>query len=186
MEIKYLTVQEAIQLGEQLKQSPKEILIVNYADIVGLATGKGTEINRALCQEKNIPIMELNHLGGAILVSPGDLNILEIKRGHSNFGMNALKAAQEYLKRQGLNTTIYNNDLILPCVSKQKAYKIGSYGACWLEGYTETVVHFSIFSDPVLIQQLCLKESKTTPGALGVYGINAPDLWSAIQHQLKE
>ena len=180
MRLAYVDVSEALVETHRLVQDQEEGLLVNFGDNYFCGCGKHSNLREEVCDNLNIPILRANYLGGTIVIFPGDLSIMEVKRGHSTFGAKTIQCLCDYLRSKGLPVFVDNNDLLLSDVDNRVAYKVASYGSNWVGAMTETGIHVSINTDVELIKSICVKPMVKVPGALGQYGITAQELWQAI------
>ena len=119
------------------------------------------------------------------MVFPGDLSVMEVRRGPSRFGEECLRAVCRYLgEDKGLPVCIDGNDLMLWDRDAKTALKVGSHGSNWVGELTESVAHFSINMDLNLVGRVCTKPMVKTPGALGKYGVTAQELWEAVSAEI--
>lgn len=137
--------------------------------------GSRRYVNIPFCIRCGLYSYQAAHIAGAIVCVPGDLSIMQLKIGQSDFGRNAIDAVRDYLVSCGCSAEIDGNDLMVG------GLKCGSW-ACMIEnGYSQTVVHFSVNVDVELIRSICTKPMVKTPGALSKYGVTAYDLLEVIR-----
>lgn len=153
-----------------------EGLIVHIADSVFVETGAFPTCDIATCNQLGIPICKAQYLGGSIVCFPGDLSLCEVHWGPSDFAPRIVERAAEWLENRGLAVKRDGNDILVD------GRKVVSWArSTSIEGWVQSVVHFSIVSDEALIEQLCTKEMLKRPGALDDYGITAEDILAALE-----
>lgn len=180
MRLTYVDVAGALTETRRLVQEQEEGLLVNFGDNFFCGCGKHANFREDVCKDLAIPVLHANYLGGTIVIFPGDLSIMEVKRGHSLFGEKTIQCLHKYLYSKGLPVCIKGNDLLLYDVDTRMACKVASYGANWVGDMTETGVHVSINMDLELVKRICIKPMIKVPGALSQYGITAQELWQVI------
>lgn len=180
MNIIYATADKCIMEASRLITEQEEGLIVNFGDKKWCACGKMANIREDVCTELDIPILRANYLAGANVVFPGDLSIMEVKKGHSRFGEKAIKKVCEYLHGKKIPVSLSGNDLMLIDAQNRAVYKVGSYGSNHVGNMTESVFHISINMDLDLVKRICLKPMTKIPGELSSYDITAEELWQVI------
>ena len=156
-------------------------VIVNITEKTWCVCGTEHTFREEVCEEAGILLFHAHHLGGSTVVFPGDLSVMEVRRGPSRFGEECLRAVCRYLgEDKGLPVCIDGNDLMLWDRDTKTALKVGSHGSNWVGELTESVAHFSINMDLNLVGRVCTKPMVKTPGALGKYGVTAQELWEAV------
>lgn len=181
MNIIYASAEECPGEAARLVLEREEGVIVNIGDKLWCACGQFADIREDVCAENDIGILRGHWLGGANVVFPGDLSIMEVRYGPSCFGEECLRAVCRYLgEDKGLPVCIDGNDLMLWDRDTKIALKVGSHGSNWVGELTESVVHFSINMDLSLVNRICAKPMVKTPGALSKYGVTAEELWAVV------
>lgn len=156
-------------------------VIVNITEKTWCVCGTEHTFREEVCEEAGILLFHAHHLGGSTVVFPGDLSVMEVRRGSSRFGEECLQAVCRYLRdKKGLPACIDGNDLMLWDNDTKTALKVGSHGSNWVGELTESVVHFSINMDVELVRAICTKPMVKTPGALSKYGVTAEELWEEV------
>lgn len=161
---------EALRLSEECLAG-HEGLIVHVTDSIFVETGAFPTCSTAVCAELGIPVCKAGYLGGSIVCFPGDVSLCEISWGNSSFAPDTVDRAEKWLRDKGLTVTRDGNDVL---VDDRKV--ISWARATTLQGWCQSVVHFSVSSDEELIRKICTKEMVKRPGALSNYGITAGDI----------
>lgn len=153
-----------------------EGLDVFFNDTTFLQTGVLNTSDRDKARELGIPVWEARHLGGSIVCFPGDLSLCMTSWGTNDFGEKLFQMMVDLLKARGVEVTTSNNDVLA------EGKKVMSWArAAVLEGWVQTVAHFSVNVDLDLIRQICTKPMEKVPGALSDYGFTADELWAEIE-----
>jgi hypothetical protein len=185
MKVKYISVNdEGYSQVIQAIQNREECFIVNFVDDTYIGCGQNSELNEDICKDNNILILRHYYLGGGVINFPGDLGLMEIRKGYSNIGRELLNVVDKYLQSHNLTTLIHGNDLMVLDKEDKVLYKVVSFGSNWIGEYTQTVFHASINTDIELIKKICLKPMKKIPGSLSKYGITGEELWRVILNYL--
>ena len=172
---KAITNQSAVAAARDLMEGQSDGLVLLFSSELAVVYGYPQYIDINACIRNGAFLYQAWHLGGAVVCFPGDLSIMELKNGGSNFGHESISAVRDMLENRRISTLIDGNDLMVD------GRKCGSWARTSNRGYTQTVVHFSINSDVQTIRELCTKPMVKIPGALSDYGITAEDIWTTIK-----
>lgn len=167
--------QSAAAAAKDLIEKQSDGLVLLLSSELAVVYGYPQYIDVNACIRSGAFLYQAWHLGGAIVCFPGDLSIMELKNGGSNFGCESISAVRDMLESRKIGALIDGNDLMV------NARKCGSWARTSDRGYTQTVVHFSINSDVQTIRELCTKPMVKIPGALSDYGITAEDIWTTVK-----
>ena len=166
----------------RLIHNREEGIIVNYTKKIWCVCGNGNDFREDVCREKGIEVFYAHHPGGTTIVFPGDLSVMEIRAGPSNFADDAFRAIYEALREQGIPVQLSGNDMIMLRRNSSEIVKVGSRGSNWIkDGWMESTVHISVNVDVPLIRAICTKPMVKIPGALGEYGVTAEKLWESAK-----
>lgn len=169
--------QSAAAAAKNLMERQADGLVLLFSSELAVVYGYPQYIDVNACVLNGAFLYQAWHLGGAIVCFPGDLSIMELKNGGSNFGSESISAVCDMLGSRMISALIDGNDLMV------NGRKCGSWARTSDRGYTQTVVHFSVNSDVQTIRELCTKPMTKIPGALSDYGITAEDIWTVIKEQ---
>lgn len=167
--------QSAAAAAKNLMERQADGLVLLFSSELAVVYGYPQYIDVNACVRNGAFLYQAWHLGGAIVCFPGDLSIMELKNGGSNFGSESISAVRDMLETRRISALIDGNDLMV------NGRKCGSWARTSDRGYTQTVVHFSINSDVAIIRELCTKPMAKIPGALSDYGITAEDIWTILK-----
>ncbi len=167
--------QTAAAAAKNLMEGQSGGLVLLFSSELAVVYGYPQYIDVNACIRSGAFLYQAWHLGGAIVCFPGDLSIMELKNGGSNFGCESISAVRDMLESRKISALIDGNDLMVD------GRKCGSWARTSDRGYTQTVVHFSINSDVTTIRELCTKPMAKIPGALSDYGITAEDIWTILK-----
>lgn len=172
---KAITNQSAVAAARDLMEGQSDGLVLLFSSELAVVYGYPQYIDINACIRNGAFLYQAWHLGGAVVCFPGDLSIMELKNGGSNFGHESISAVRDMLENRRISALIEGNDLMV------NGRKCGSWARTSNRGYTQTVVHFSINSDVQTIRELCTKPMAKIPGALSDYGITAEDIWTVVR-----
>lgn len=167
--------QTAAAAAKDLMERQSDGLVLLFSSELAVVYGYPQYIDTNACVRNGAFLYQAWHLGGAIVCFPGDLSIMELKNGGSNFGCESISAVRDMLESRRISALIDGNDLMV------NGRKCGSWARTSDRRYTQTVVHFSINSDVTTIRELCTKPMDKIPGALSDYGITAEDIWTVVK-----
>lgn len=167
--------QSAAAAAKDLIEKQSDGLVLLFSSELAVVYGYPQYIDVNACIRSGAFLYQAWHLGGAIVCFSGDLSIMELKNGGSNFGCESISAVRDMLESRKIDALIDGNDLMVD------GRKCGSWARTSDLGYTQTVVHFSVNSDVQTIRELCTKPMVKIPGALSDYGITAEDIWTTVK-----
>lgn len=159
---------EAAAKALSLSAVKMEGTIILRSSSTWAVAGNVKYIDQPTCILRGINVFRAWHMGGTIICFPGDLSVMELKMGPSDFGKTAIQRVREYLISIGRKADVDGE-------------KCGSWACMSESGYSQTVVHFSVNVDVDLIRSVCTKPMTKTPGALIRYGVSADDLMEVIR-----
>lgn len=166
---------KAAETAEHLMENRTSGVILLESEEVAVVYGSPQYINFAVCNRRVGYTYRAAHIEGGIVCFPGDLSIMELKMGPSDFGQTAIQRVRDYLISIGCKAEVDGNDLMVD------GLKCGSWACMSENGYTQMVVHFSVNVDVDLIRSVCTKPMAKTPGALSKYGVTAEVLTEVIR-----
>ena len=172
----YFTAEDdAAAKALSLSAAKLEGAIILRSSSTWAVAGNAKYIDHPACILRGINVFRAWHMGGTIICFPGDLSVMELKMGPSDFGQTAIQRVRDYLVSIGCQADVDDNDLIV------SGEKCGSWACMSESGYAQTVVHFSVNMDVELVGRVCTKPMVKTPGALSKYGVTADDLLEVIR-----
>lgn len=165
---------------ECLSGTEAQIVVVNEAPCVW--TGQFPTLDLGACARLGLTVAVGEYLGGSIVCMPGDLSVMQITFGRSDWAQTLAWDAFDWLTAQGLQTAKDGNDVLAD------GKKVVSWAtATTYDGWCQSVVHFSIGPmDLSLVREICTKPMTKVPGSLGEYGITAEMLMQALEIQQEE
>lgn len=174
----YENVESAVQ---DMISYGKTGVIYGVAESNWIIAGVNEQLNESAVERAGIPVLHLNHEGGCIVVSPGDIDIgLFTERDLGNkIKNNLIQDLAILLQKKGYISTIENNDLMV------EGKKVVGFGSRMISNILYTAIHISINTDIELIRNICTKPMEKIPGKLSDYGISTSDVVNILMSQLK-
>lgn len=130
------------------------------------------DIDEQYCQEHDFQVYNSVDFGGGIVGFEGDIVIVIVKHEGWKVGENFMKTLNEYLQKQGLNSSLDGNDIMIDGI-----YKCASCSSVNISDrniYTGIQITFNADAD--IIKHICKKESVKIPKGLNKYNINNQDV----------
>ena len=130
----------------------------------------GSSIERI--QECGIRMVQINHEGGTIVASPGDISIgmfTKDYKGHE-YRDKIVNKIINRLRENGYNASIDGNDVVI------NDRKVIGYGSRRFGDILYTAMHIAVNTNLEMIKTICTKDMKKIPDALVNYGINTGDI----------
>lgn len=155
--------------------------IYGIAESNWIIAGVNEQLNESAVKQTGIPVLHLNHEGGCIVVSPGDIDIgLFTERDLGNkIKDNLIQNLAILLQKKGYTSTIEKNDLMV------EGKKVMGFGSRMFSNILYTAIHISINTDIELIKNICTKPMEKIPGKLSDYGITTQEVVNILLSQLK-
>ena len=165
------------QIQKSILQKKDSIFNIDTTDIIA-AIGDNDLYNSEELQQLEFVYKQYYH-GGALIIFPGDITLLEITNIPTDDVVFVLNSANNFLLSKGINSEIQGNDLMIG------DFKVGSYSQAKLQnGMWESGVHISMSVDNDLINKICTKETNKIPKGLLDFGINKEELKNYIINEL--
>lgn len=182
---------EAIELS--VTAAAEESTIVYISDIVMVVSGLYAQVDEAYIRESGIMHWHIAHNGGGTVLFPGDISIMEYRRGSSDTGERVINALARMLCARGVRSHAEGNDLIadgrktasfargVPTVGGAPA----PGGIVTSETLTQTTLHISMNIDRELIERVCQKPMLKIPGSLSELNVPRDDILKCIEEILE-
>lgn len=144
------------------------------------------KLNEKYCKENNIEIIDSHNMGGAIVMSAGDIEIGIFRhdgwKDINTFG----EALAKYLASKIDNVKFFNNDIIVDGI-----YKCAGTYSVNLTGTNEgnfilSACHISVNMNLELIKNICTKPMTKTPRGLKDYGFTTEEIKTWVLNFFKE
>lgn len=171
-----MTLQEWCDKLQDLIKDKKEHFEITIHQENEISYGWEKDFNKEYCDKNNIPYRFLNRDGGAIVCFKGNIGIGFIYNNKKYKRWMLIKLLDDmcvYLKNKGLNATRERNDLLID------GYKVASGSSYNLEPdykWSYETTQISIYSNPELIKNICLKSMIKEPKALSDFGISQKEI----------
>lgn len=172
MKIIETTFQEGPSLLQKYISEEQEVCIYCVQKENFVAIGSYQDANIAKAHLLNTTVASINHAGGTIVVSPGDVDIVILSLGYSGdaYRNKFIEILVDRLHKIDSDVKLLSNDILF------KGKKVGSYGSKFIGNTLFTTIHVSIGINLDLIRSVCLKPMTKEPDGLGKYGITAEDV----------
>ena len=105
--------QSAAAAAKDLMERQSDGLVLLFSSELAVVYGYPQYIDVNACVRNGAFLYQAWHLGGAIVCFPGDLSIMELKNGGSNFGCESISAVRDMLASRRINALIDGNDLMV-------------------------------------------------------------------------
>lgn len=140
-----------------------------------------SELNETYCKEHGITIIDAHSMGGAIVMSKGDIEVGIFR--HNGWGdLNKFgEALASYLATKIDNVKFVDNDIIVDDIYKcAGAYSVNLTGRME-DNFILSACHISINMNLELIKNVCTKPMTKTPKGLSDYGITTEEIIKFIE-----
>lgn len=139
------------------------------------------ELNEAYCKENNIAIIDAHSMGGAIVMSGGDIEI-GIFRHNGWTDINKFgEALASYLATKIDNVKFVDNDIMVDDIYKcAGTYSVNLTGTIE-DNFILSACHISINMNLELIKNVCTKPMSKIPKGLSDYGITTEEIINFIK-----
>lgn len=137
---------------------------------------KKNQLNETYCNEHNIAIIDAHSMGGAIVMSEGDIEI-GIFRHNGWDDLNKFgEALASYLATKINNVKFVDNDIIVDDIYKcAGTYSVNLTGTME-DNFILSACHISINMNLELIKNICTKPMTKIPKGLSDYGITTEQI----------
>lgn len=134
-------------------------------------------LNIEYCNMADIKILQTNHLGGTIVLSPGSIGFARLDYDIENKFSTAFRnAIIDFLCSKGLSATYDGNDILINGIYKP----IGISKVVLPNGIVYYAAIFSATADRELINKICTKPANKIPAGLVDFGISMSELRNFI------
>lgn len=160
---------------------------INIADKQGVVYGNPELVDLNEVDNRGLAKLFVSYGGGAIVFERGDLNIIAVIDGYSDFSKRCLEKIQEFCASKGLKgSEIVGNDLVIKD-DNQEMHKVCGIGSVWFGKKTLHLVHTSITINQDLIDKICIKKRLKLPVGLKDYlDVNAEDVLNYLEAHIDE
>ena len=123
-------------------------------------------------QKHEIRMVQINHEGGTIVASPGDISIGIFTKDYKGreYRDEIVDKLINRLRENGYKAVVEGNDVLID------GRKVVGFGSRIFGKILYTAIHIAINSNMDLIKTICTKDMQKTPDALTNYGINTQDI----------
>lgn len=157
----------------------REGAIIFVCDEAQVLTGQTNTMNKAKCEELGLSVTTALHIGGTLVCMPGDVVVCLTTWGRTDYAKKLTETFADWLAGYGL-VGEDNNDVTM------YGKKVVSWaGGSTAEGWYQSGVHFSIGPMNLdLVDAICTKPRKKTPGSLMEYHIGTEDVLEVIKENM--
>lgn len=172
MEIIKTNFDDVSGLVEDILKNQKEAVLYTVSDQYCAVVGSNGGASISAIKNAGIKCVEINHEGGTIVISPGDIDIGIFTKGY---------AGRDYRDRlvDKLLTKLAEKSYWAACVDNDilvDGKKVVGFGSRMFGGILYTAIHISVNIDLDLIRKICTKPMQKTPDGLINYQINTKDV----------
>lgn len=133
-------------------------------------------------QRNGVRTGSIQHEGGTIILSPGDVEIAIFTHDYSGHTYRQLivETLMDKLRQGGHDVRIDGNDVML------NGKKVVGYGSRRFGELLYTAIHFSVGVNEELIGHICTKPTRKLPDGMSRYGITTEDILAILSDALGE
>lgn len=172
MEIIKTTFEDVTDLVTGILSEQKEACVYCVGDEYCAIVGSNCGANTNEIQKRGIRLVAINHEGGTIIASPGDVQIGIFTEGYTGniYRENIINNIITKVRNNGYNVVIANNDILV------NGKKVVGFGSRMFGKILYTAIQVSINIDVDLIKSICTKRMEKIPDGLKNYGIITQDI----------
>lgn len=172
MKIIKTTFDEVTDLVANILVQQKETCVYCISDENCAIVGSNGGSNLNAIENLNVRLIQINHEGGTIVASPGDVQIGIFTEGYVGDIYRDLIISKiiTKLKENGHNPQLVQNDLLI------NGKKVLGFGSRMFGNILYTAIQISIDINIDLIQSICSKQMIKIPDGLKNYGITTQDI----------
>ena len=176
MEIIETTYDDVTDLISNVLSSQKEACIYCVSDENCAIVGSNGGANIQEIQNNGIKLVKVNHEGGTIITSVGDVQIGIFTEGYvgNTYRDHILNSIVKKLKNNGHDAKLIGNDILI------NGKKVVGYGSRMFGKILYTAIQVSVGVDIDLIKSICTKPMVKEPDGLSNYGIATEDILNIL------
>lgn len=150
----------------------KETVLYTVADQHCAVIGSNGGADATAIEDAGIKCVQINHEGGTIVISPGDIDIGIFTRGYGGkeYRDKLINGLLKKLTDKSYRAACVDNDILVD------GKKVVGFGSRMFGDILYTAIHISVNVDLDLIQKICTKPMQKTPDGLINYQINTTDV----------
>ncbi len=164
--------------AEDCLSNQREGTVVHVGEKVCVWTGVFTTFSQEECDKRGLDVGHGRYAGGTIVCFPGDVSICHTSSGVDRYAESLASMVLTWFKQKRLNVTVDGNDIL---VDGKKVFSCASMQL--LNGWVQSVAHFSVTVDLELIKSICRKYTEKIPGELKDYKIDSQILIQKLQQK---
>ena len=172
MEIIKTTLDEVTNQVFSKISDQSECIIYHVFDENCAIVGRNGGSNIDRIRKHGIRMVEINHEGGTIVASPGDISIGIFTKDYKGreYRDDIVIKIINRLRENGHDASIDGNDVVID------GRKVVGYGSRRFGNILYTAIHIAVNTDLELIKAVCTKDMNKIPDALSNYGIYTEDV----------
>ena len=156
----------------QVLKLNQECCIYCVADQTAAVVGTNLGSNLETIKQTGTKLIQINHEGGTIVLSAGDVDIGIFTKDFSghDYRDKILQRLMSLIEIDKDRIVWDNNDILID------GKKVVGYGSRRYSDILYTAIHISINANLELIQKICTKPMVKVPGSLSDYNIKSEDI----------
>lgn len=176
MEIIETNFNEAVDLVTNMIKTQKEGCVYCISDEPCAIIGYNNDANFEEIKKRNIRFGKINHQGGTIIASPGDIQIGILTKGYTGheYRNNIINDIVKKIKENNYDAKVVGNDILI------NGKKVIGFGSRMFGNILFTAIQVSININLNLIKAICTKPMGKMPDGLINYGIDTQDILNIL------
>lgn len=182
MEIKKTTLEDVNDLVFDILSNQSEAIVYCIADDNCAVVGNNGGADLYEIRKSGIKMVQINHEGGTIVLSPGDVDIGIFTEGWygKDYRSEIIDRIINKLRKKGHNAVVSGNDVLV------NGKKIVGFGSRMYGKILYTAIHIAVNTNVDLIKKICTKDMVKSPDALSNYGIDTQDVLDIMTEVFEE
>lgn len=172
MEMIKVTFDTVADVVSDILTSQKEACVYCIADENCAVVGSNCGANMDKIRDKNIRLVQINHEGGTIILSPGDVEIGIFTEGYAgnDYRDSIVNGILALLEQNGHKPVVSGNDILV------NDRKVCGFGSRMFGKILYTAIQVSVGINLDLIKEICTKPMVKQPDGLMNYGVTTEDV----------
>lgn len=172
MEIIKVTLDTVTDVVSGIIATQREALVYCVADENCAVVGSNGGANMDKIRDKGVRLVQINHEGGTIILSPGDVEIGIFTEGYigNDYRDNIVNGILALLEQNGHKAIVSGNDILV------NGRKVVGFGSRMFGKILYTAIQVSVGINLDLIKEICTKPMVKQPDGLMNYGVTTEDV----------
>ena len=177
MEVIQVTLDSVTDVVSDILTNQKEACVYCVANENCAVVGSNGGANIRKINNLGIRMVQINHEGGTIILSPGDVEIGIFTEGYvgNNYRNSIINGVLDLLKQNGHDAVVCGNDVLV------NGRKVIGFGSRMFGKILYTAIQISVNINLDLIKVLCTKQMVKQPDALMNYGVTTEDILGILE-----